>query len=97
MAKSSLKHFLIVFDRRTGRQLRLDEFADSSEALRAYEAAEDSKGQDRMIDVVLVGSDSLDTVRVTHSSYFREGLTASNVEEYLRQFALENGLPEFMR
>lgn len=97
MAMSPLRHFLIVFDRRTGKQLRLQEFVDSAEALRAYELAEDSKGDDRMIDVVLVGSDSLDTVRVTHSSYFREGLTANNVEEYLRQFSVENGLPQFIR
>lgn len=93
MALSPLKHFLIVFDRRTGKQLEVTEYQNSDVALAAYEQAEAERRDDKMIDIVLVGSDSLDTVRVTHASYFREGITASNVEDYLRQFAKEHGLP----
>ena len=93
MALSPLKHFLIVFDRRTGTQLEVTEYQNSDVALAAYEQAEAERRDDKMIDIVLVGSDSLDTVRVTHTSYFREGITASNVEDYLRQFAEEHGLP----
>ena len=93
MALSPLKHFLIVFDRRTGTQLEVTEYQNSDVALAAYEQAEAERRDDKMIDIVLVGSDSLDTVRVTHASYFREGITASNVEDYLRQFAKEHGLP----
>lgn len=95
MAISPLKHFLIVFDRRAGRQLRLEEFNDSERALAAYETAESSKGDDKMIDVVLVGSDSLESVKVTHASYFREGVTAQNFEQYLSEFSRQNGLPAF--
>lgn len=93
MALSPLKHFLIVFDRRTGKQLEVTEYQNLDVALAAYEQAEAERRDDKMIDIVLVGSDSLDTVRVTHASYFREGITASNVEDYLRQFAKEHGLP----
>ena len=93
MALSPLKHFLIVFDRRTGTQLEVTEYQNLDVALAAYEQAEAERRDDKMIDIVLVGSDSLDTVRVTHASYFREGITASNVEDYLRQFAKEHGLP----
>lgn len=96
MALSPLKHFLIVFDRRTGKQLEVTEYQNSDVALAAYEQAEAEWRDDKMIDIVLVGSDSLDTVRVTHASYFREGITASNVEDYLRQFAKEHGLPALM-
>lgn len=96
MALSPLKHFLIVFDRRTGTQLEVTEYQNSDVALAAYEQAEAERRDDKMIDIVLVGSDSLDTVRVTHASYFREGITASNVEDYLRQFAEEHGLPSLM-
>lgn len=95
MSAPPLKHFLIVFDRSTGRQLALEEFSSSERALAAYEAAESNKGDDKMIDVVLVGSDSLETVKVTHASYFREGLTAENLEDYLNEFSRKNGLPAF--
>lgn len=91
----AIKHFLIVFDRRAGRQLRLEEYDDSARALAAYEAAESGKGQDKMIDVVLVGSDSLDSVKITHASYFREGVTAQNFDDYLSEFSRMNGLPAF--
>lgn len=95
MSAQRMKHFLIVFDRASGHQLSVQEFTDSERALEAYEAAEVDKGNDRMIDVVLVGSDSLDTVKVTHSSYFRQGLTAENLEDYLSEFSRKNGLPAF--
>jgi hypothetical protein len=39
-------------------------------AVRAYELAELEHRKDNLIDIVLVGSDSLETVKMTHANYF---------------------------
>ena len=43
---------------------------DPAEALSAYDAAERHFAEQAHIEVVLIGSDSLDTVRRTHANYF---------------------------
>lgn len=65
-----LKHFLLVFDHAAGQLLSHVEFGDVEAALRAYERAEASYDLSSNIEVVLVGSDSLETVRETHANYF---------------------------
>ncbi|WP_296136509.1 hypothetical protein [uncultured Tessaracoccus sp.] len=92
MAEPVIKHFLIVFDREAGKQLRLEEFTDVDRAMAAYEAAERAKGDNRWIDVVLLGADSLETAKATHGSWFREGITAANLEDHLREFVEGYGL-----
>jgi hypothetical protein len=69
----ALSHFLIVYDLREGRRVLLEEFASARAATDAYAALEEEY-RDRSADfeVVLVGADSLDTLRVTHSRYFHE-------------------------
>lgn len=67
-----IRYYLIVYDRRLG-QLAEDpprEFTDQEVALSAYDESEQAFRADRNIEVVLVGADSLDTVRQTHSNYF---------------------------
>ena len=67
----ALRHFLIVYDLRESRRVLLEEFASARRATDAYAAAEEEY-RDRSADfeVVLVGADSLETVKVTHSRYF---------------------------
>ncbi len=72
----ALQHFLIVYSLKEARLLNLQEFGDDIEsATDAYTAAE-REYRDRAdhddFEIVLVGADSIDTVRVTHSRYFRE-------------------------
>jgi hypothetical protein len=64
-------HFLIVFDHNRGA-LHHDVaiFWDPAEALKAYGDTEQRFADDVHIEVVLIGSDSLDTVRRTHANYF---------------------------
>ena len=66
-----LSQFLIVFDHEQGA-LHQDVavFAVAAEALRAYDAAERHFAEQEHIEVVLIGSDSLDTVRRTHANHF---------------------------
>jgi hypothetical protein len=61
--------------RRSRRSLpgdrRTNEFEDrSDEAVEAYAKKEVECRDMPLIDIVLVGSDSLDTVKLTHANYF---------------------------
>lgn len=76
-----IQHFLLVFDHRAGRLIRTEEFGeDADSALAAYAATESEFSDRRAIEVVLLGSDSLETVKRTHANYF--GGSAS-VSKYL--------------
>jgi len=82
-----IKHFLIVFDHAAGRLAEpVAEFGEDSErAVAAYGEKEreyrDNGLVDRgLIEIVLIGSDSLDTVKLTHANYF-DGSAA--VSKYL--------------
>jgi hypothetical protein len=67
----AIRHFLLVFNRATGVLEDLQEFGvDSEAALSAYAAAEETYRESEWMQIVLIGSDSIDTVRVTHANYF---------------------------
>jgi hypothetical protein len=74
----SILHFLLVFDHERGELIDMREFGgDGDAAVAAYAAKEQEfQGRDR-VEIVLVGSDSLDTVRLTHANYFDGSVTVS--------------------
>lgn len=65
-----IRHFLLVYDRRAGRLAEQREFADASEAAQAYASLEALHRGAADTEVVLLGADSLDTLKQTHSHYF---------------------------
>jgi hypothetical protein len=66
-----INHFLLVFDHQKGRLIETHEFGtDSKAAVVAYAAKERELKDQRLIEIVLVGSDSLETVKLTHANYF---------------------------
>ena len=72
-----MNHFLILYNLREGKLVRLDEFGNNArKATDAYAALEQVLYRDRSdhedYEIVLVGADSLETLRVTHSRYFEE-------------------------
>jgi hypothetical protein len=68
---SAIKHFLLVFDHHKGAMVDLKEFgAEADLALKEYAALEREHQYDGHIDIVLIGSDSLETVKLTHANYF---------------------------
>ena len=72
---ASLHHFLLVFDHERAELKDLQEFGtDVKAAMAEYARLErkhlDEKGHADSIEIVLIGSDSLDTVKVTHANYF---------------------------
>jgi hypothetical protein len=76
-----VKHFLVVYHRRRGELVRMTEYADELEALGERFALERERGADRSLEIVVLSSDSEETVRVTHRRYFED------VPQLLRRLA----------
>ena len=66
----SLVHFLLVYDLKQHRLVDVKTFTDANEATAAYGRAELAHLDDRDTEIVLVGSDSIETVKKTHGHYF---------------------------
>lgn len=76
-----IKHFLLVFDHEKGELAGVKEFGHNSRAaVAAYTAKEKELRDRRWMEIVLIGSDSLETIKLTHANYF-DGSAA--VSKYL--------------
>ncbi|MHB8631133.1 MAG: hypothetical protein ACYC9W_04310 [Candidatus Limnocylindria bacterium] len=69
----SLLHFLLIYDLRQRRLVDVQTFTDATEATDAYGRAELEHLNDRDTEIVLVGADSIETIKRTHGHYFTEG------------------------
>lgn len=69
---ASLNHFLLVFDHSRAELVDLKNFGtDAKSAMAEYARLErEHMGKSDTIEIVLIGSDSLETVKVTHANYF---------------------------
>ncbi len=77
----SIQHFLLVFDHEKGKLIDEQHFGSQADAaLAAYSDLERQCQDNRMIEIVLIGSDSIETVRLTHANYY-DGTVA--VSKYL--------------
>jgi len=66
-----IQHFLLIYDRRKDQLMSHESFGeDADAAMTAYRAAEIEYRDRPEMDIVLIGSDSLETVKITHSTYF---------------------------
>jgi hypothetical protein len=66
-----IKHFLVTRDV-ARRKTTVVEFGTDYEAAQdAYKKAEQQARGRRDLDVVLLSADSLETIKLTHSSYFK--------------------------
>jgi len=75
---SAIHHFLLVFDHSQGKLIeQVDFLTDGARAVRAYSAKETEYRDRRDIEIVLVGSDSIDTVKLTHANYFDHSIALS--------------------
>lgn len=75
---TKIQHFLLVFDHAKGQLLQEVDFQeDGAAALAAYAAKEQEHSGDRNIEIVLIGSDSIETVRLTHANYYDGSVTVS--------------------
>lgn len=66
----ALQHFLLVYDLGVQRLISQREFADGNEAATAYAALEREYQGRKDLEIVLVGADSIETIKRTHAHYF---------------------------
>lgn len=82
--KNSVQHFLLVFDHDAGKLHEMIEFGyDGDQALEAYANKEEELRDDQRMEIVLIGSDSLDTVKLTHANYFDGSATVSKYFDFV--------------
>jgi len=80
---TKIQHFLLIFDHEAGHLIGGSpvEFGeDSDAAVAAYGDRERKYQNEKRVEIVLIGSDSLETVMLTHANYF-DGTAA--VSKYL--------------
>ncbi|MDU0327223.1 hypothetical protein RWH43_10700 [Microbacterium sp. KSW2-21] len=63
-------HFLLAYSHSEQRLLEQHEFTDSKRATKAYAEAEAAHAGDSNYEIVLIGSDSIQTIMKTHGHYF---------------------------
>lgn len=67
----AIHQFLLVYDVASQTLVRADQLGgDTDAAVAAYAACEEEYRGNRDIEVVLIGSDSLETIKQTHGHYF---------------------------
>jgi hypothetical protein len=77
---TKLVHFLLVYDHKSQMLTTQEQFEDSEQAVAAYFKMEQDHKDDSLVEIVLIGSDSFETIRLTHANYF-DGTLA--ISEYL--------------
>jgi hypothetical protein len=75
---NEIQHFLLVFDHLRGELIREEHFGqDSDKALAAYANCEQKYRDQPDVEIVLIGSDSIDTVHLTHANYYDGSVAVS--------------------
>ncbi len=72
MAERKTIDFLITFDHDARKLIGLEEFRNAAQALKAYSEREEQYRNNSRVEVVLLGADSIDAIKVTHSNYFED-------------------------
>ncbi|MCM3500614.1 hypothetical protein M3667_01815 [Microbacterium sp. P26] len=65
-------HFLLAYSHLKQKLVTQQEFTDSRRATKAYAEAEAKHAGDSDYEIVLIGSDSIQTIMKTHGHYFAE-------------------------
>ena len=69
----SLTHYILIYDHGQQRLLQTLDFGNrGGEAAKKYAEYEQQYQDQKGIEIVLVGADSLDTIRATHAHYFSD-------------------------
>lgn len=87
---AQINHFLVVYNIPHGVAHIQPFGGDYEAAVSAYSAAEDMHRDDSDIEVVLLGSDTVETLERTHSSYFE--LSDKHADQLVGRELAELGL-----
>ncbi|WP_172121021.1 hypothetical protein [Actinomyces faecalis] len=83
-----INQYLLVYDRKRDLLVSQEDYGtDTVAATSAYRAAEQLYHDQPWMDIVLVGSDSIETVKKTHSTYF-ESFSLKNLRELVASFTV---------
>lgn len=83
MSNGPILYFILIYDLAM-RHVDVHEFHEDLDAANgAYARFEDELGPQGMYEIVLVGADSLDTIKRTHSPYFSTGTTREIVDDFI--------------
>lgn len=63
-------HFLLAYSHKDQQLIAQEEFSDAKRATRAYAKAEAEYAGKSDFEIVLIGSDSIETIMKTHGHYF---------------------------
>jgi len=85
-----VQHFLVVYDITAGKATIEPFGTDYERAVEAYEDSEKVHRDDGNIEVVLLGSDSRETLERTHASYFE--LLDKHVDRVIARELAELGI-----
>ena len=72
MANRKTIHFLLTYDRTKRCLVEIERFRDGNKAVDRYEKLEHQYADEPHLEVVLLGADSEEAIRVTHPTYFRD-------------------------
>lgn len=67
---SKLVHFILIFNRLSGQLIKNELFDDANMAADQLSIDEHRYADDENIEVLLISSDSVDTLKKTHGHYF---------------------------
>ena len=74
-----LIHFLLVYDHAKQELVHSAQYLNAAEAAEAYGKLEQEHKGDRNLEIVLVGADSIETIKMTHGNYFNGATDARAV------------------
>lgn len=81
-------HYFILVYNMASRHVDVHEFGRDLEAATAeYGALEHALGPSGEYEIVLVGADSIDTIRRTHAPYFTTGTVSEIVHAFIESIA----------
>ena len=86
-SKRKIIDFLITFDHDSGKQISIEEFRNAAQAVKAYGEREEQYRDNPRVEVVLLGAESIDAIKVTHSNYFED--TADAIGNLLASLGAE--------
>lgn len=86
MQSSPVKYFVLIYSKRDAQSdysVLFETFTSSDDAIRSYNKREFELSHDPLAEVLLVGADSIETVRKTHESFWFRGTAQEAVENLL--------------
>jgi len=75
-------HFLLVYDHLKRELITEETFTDATAATTAYSELERRHEDEDQLEIVLVGADSIETIKRTHASYFESDSTTVTDPNY---------------